>query len=74
MENASIVELCVNGSTVSNGSTLILCELLGDEKTVRCDGEIFYEELENLIPPSDGFFYMYLVLYIILVLFAGNWV
>ena len=41
-----------------------------DEKTVECFGERFSLE-EGLLTASNGLFWVYLCLYIVLVLFAG---
>ena len=44
-----------------------------DEKTVECFGERFSQE-EGLLKASSGLFWVYLCLYIVLVLFAGQYV
>ena len=44
-----------------------------DEKTVECFGERFSQE-EGLLKASNGLFWVYLCLYIVLVLFAGQYV
>ena len=44
-----------------------------DEKTVECFGERFSLE-EGLLKASNGLFWVYLCLYIVLVLFAGVFV
>ena len=42
-----------------------------DEKTVECFGERFSVE-EGLLQASNGLFWVYLCLYMVLVLFAGE--
>lgn len=59
---------------MENGSndSFVLCEIVNAE-TVSCDGEEFstFEGGEGIIEPGNAYFWMYLVVYLLLVLFAG---
>ena len=55
------------GNHTSNHT--ILCEVV-NENTVSCNGEEFHDEA--LFQPNNALFWVYLVLYLVLVLFAGT--
>ena len=53
-----------------NGSEeMIVCEVVSEE-IVRCKGEQYHSV--TLYPPTDGRFWMFIILYLVLVLFAGE--
>lgn len=47
----------------------IVCEVVNNY-TVHCDGEDFKSEF--LLKPSNGLFWLYLCLYLLMVMFAGE--
>lgn len=53
----------LNGSNVS-----IICEVV-NEHTVLCAGEEY--KSEEILKPSNGYFWLYLCLYMLMVIFAG---
>lgn len=56
----------VNGSAGER-----VCEVLS-EQTVSCDGVEYHLESEGLITPSKALFWVYLCVYMVLVLCAGE--
>lgn len=62
---ASQLELLSNGQMVHN----VTCEKV-DSDTVKCDGVHYH--IAELVDPEDSLFWIYLVVYIMLVLFAGT--
>ena len=59
------------GTTSSHANATVLCEIL-NSKTVSCNDEEFYSELELIITPQHYEFWIYLGVYMVLVLFAGE--
>ncbi len=53
---------------MEEGNTTVLCEVV-NENTVSCEGEEYHDE--SLLKPGSALFWVYLVLYMVLVLFAG---
>lgn len=56
---------------MSEGRIFVECYFEGNNETVCCD-EICYHEAEGLLGAEDGKFWMYLILYGVLVCFAGE--
>ncbi len=54
---------------MEEGNSTVVCEVVS-ENTVSCGGQEYHDE--TLIQPNDSLFWVYLVLYMVLVLFAGN--
>lgn len=54
---------------MAESNVTVVCEVV-NENTVSCDGEEYHNE--GLFQPNNALFWVYLVLYLVLVLFAGT--